>query len=574
MAQKSYLDALAVIRQKGVDSPQLFNDTEVPRSEAQRISQAIENGRDVRSFQVDALAMGVKEYCKSKKFIPQHLHQGFVDTYNMKKSTQLTRSMKQLIDQISDTTNLWSLISLLRDVKVKPSLLAHSFGPCIFRKADILNYGHFSMEKMQQEKNWILASKAIVTLMIEQCDTLFSGSSGQDKSGEKSASGASGEAAASETTNELIRLKNEMQDLNSKIKEAAADHNEDAIPRLRKKLKKRKKSYRTLFAQHTSEMTALEQQKKNLVGQIDEAAKQYKFEDCIAFTKELEVVKSKLEQMEQIPDVDEICHLTAVAPPSLPPPMPQKGAPPKLPPPTPPNARRKKKKKKNRGAAPEPPAKAEKRKKGPPPPPGPKAAPPPPAKAAPPPPVKKAAPAPPRKASPAAPPKSRKSKKEKKRGSKKSRKGGAPPPPRKASGGPPPPPGGRGGPPPPPGGRGGPPPPPGMGGPPPPPGMGGPPPPGPPPPGPTGGGRKSKGKKGRRKKGKSGGGRGGLLDAIQRAGGGGKKLKKVKTKDKSKPVIEASKPKGPPPGSMMAQMMAARNGLGKKKKKRRGKKKK
>ena len=34
--------------------------------------------------------------------------------YNMKKSTQLTRSMKQLIDQMSDTTNLWSLISLLR----------------------------------------------------------------------------------------------------------------------------------------------------------------------------------------------------------------------------------------------------------------------------------------------------------------------------------------------------------------------------------------------------------------------------------------------------------------------------
>lgn len=39
------------------------------------------------------------------------------------------------------------------------------------------------------------------------------------------------------SSSELIRLKNEMQDLNSKIKEAAADHNEDAIPRLRKKLK-------------------------------------------------------------------------------------------------------------------------------------------------------------------------------------------------------------------------------------------------------------------------------------------------------------------------------------------------
>ena len=34
---------------------------------------------------------------------------------------------------------------------------------------------------------------------------------------------------------ELIRIKDEMEDLNSKIKVAAADHDEDAIPRLRKK---------------------------------------------------------------------------------------------------------------------------------------------------------------------------------------------------------------------------------------------------------------------------------------------------------------------------------------------------
>ena len=34
-----------------------------------------------RTLFVLQLAMGVKEYCKSKKFIPQHLHQGFVDTY-------------------------------------------------------------------------------------------------------------------------------------------------------------------------------------------------------------------------------------------------------------------------------------------------------------------------------------------------------------------------------------------------------------------------------------------------------------------------------------------------------------
>ena len=37
-------------------------------------------------------------------------------------------------------------------------------------------------------------------------------------------------------------------------------------------------------------MTTLEQRKKNLIGQIDEAAKQYKFEDCIEYQKELKVL--------------------------------------------------------------------------------------------------------------------------------------------------------------------------------------------------------------------------------------------------------------------------------------------
>ena len=98
--------------------------------------------------------MGVKEYCKSQntKFIPQHLHQGFIDTYvrfyvqsmsafelcinyvfagnrydakSKGKATELTRSMKQLIDQISDTTNLWSLMSLL----------SGQYCPALFRRS-------------------------------------------------------------------------------------------------------------------------------------------------------------------------------------------------------------------------------------------------------------------------------------------------------------------------------------------------------------------------------------------------------------------------------------------------------
>ena len=90
------------------------------------------------------------------------------------------------------------------DVKVKPALLAHAFGPCFFQKADALNYGFMTQEKMQEEKvrflsvwsyvlfsmlqhtlaefqimspvlwqDWILASKAIVTMMIEQCDKVI-----------------------------------------------------------------------------------------------------------------------------------------------------------------------------------------------------------------------------------------------------------------------------------------------------------------------------------------------------------------------------------------------------------------
>ena len=161
--------------------------------------------------------MGVKQYCKLQKFIPQHLHQGFVDTYvhfglyacstlsfqrvehryDMTKNnpTGLKQSIKSLVVQISDTTNLWSLCSLLSgqyfpiltqpnahkgihtqyqrgfpyltsnanfgheclpsqcpDVKVKPALLAHAFGPCLFRKADALNYGAMTLALIAEEK--------------------------------------------------------------------------------------------------------------------------------------------------------------------------------------------------------------------------------------------------------------------------------------------------------------------------------------------------------------------------------------------------------------------------------------
>ena len=52
---------------------------------------------------------------------------------------------------------------------------------------------------------------------------------------------------------------------------------------------KRQKSYRTLFEQNSAEIARLEEREKVLKTQTEEAAKQYKFEDCIEYQNEAKV---------------------------------------------------------------------------------------------------------------------------------------------------------------------------------------------------------------------------------------------------------------------------------------------